>query len=441
MKNRLNAGSAGRVFLVLAALGLAGCSLFEDDEETLPGVRVPVRAIAEERMTPPDVAAQINEIGQPTQNASWTQVNGGPTHALGHLAGPTSLSVAWRAKFGIGGERLTATPVIDGGRIYTLDSESKVSAFGTGGGAQWSRDLSPDDESSDDGFGGGLALDGGRLFVTTGFGQVIALDAASGEEIWRQKLSAPARAAPSVAGGVVIAIARDNNATAFSAEDGGIRWRVPGATSGAGIYGGASAAISPGGVAILPFGSGELIAVRAANGQRLWSDVLSGGRRGLARSVISDISADPVIVGVAVIAGNQSGRLAAIDGRSGRRGWTRDFGARGPVWADAQTIYLITDNAELKRLSAQDGSTLWSTTLTEFTDPEDREGAIAYGGPVLAGGRLIVTSGEGEVLTFDPMTGGRLSATPVSGLSGLAPVVAGGVVYVLTDVGELVALR
>ena len=70
--------------------------------------------------------------------------------------------------------------------------------------------------------------------------------------------------------------------------------------------GGASAAISPGGTAVIPFGSGESVAVNAASGRRTWSDVVSGGRRGLARSAISDISADPVIQGVAVIAGRSA---------------------------------------------------------------------------------------------------------------------------------------
>ena len=38
---------------------------------------------------------------------------------------------------------------------------------------------------------------------------------------------------------------------------------------------------------------------------------------GQARAAISDVTGDPVIVGPLIIAGNQSGRLLAIDGRSG----------------------------------------------------------------------------------------------------------------------------
>ena len=426
---------------VACFLALYACSLFEDEEERLPGTRIPVRAVEEERTAPPALVAEIGAIGAPVRNASWTQVNGDPTHGGGHFAAGASLSVAWRVDIGVGGDRLTAAPVVDGGRVFTLDSEAQVSAFSTSGGRQWSLDLSPEGEGGEVGFGGGLAIDGGRLFVTTGFGEVVALDPASGAEIWRQKMPAPIRAAPAAAGGVVIAVARDNTAMAFGAEDGSVRWRVGGASSGAGIFGGASPAISPGGVAILPFGSGELIAVRAATGQRLWSDVLSGGRRGLARAVISDISADPVIIGVAVIAGNQSGRLGAVDGRNGRRGWTRDFGARGPVWAEGQTIWLVTDTAELKRLSAQDGSTLWSVPLPEYDDPDDRTGAFAYGGPVLAGGRLLLTSSDGALLSFDPATGAAGASVPISSLSGVPPVVADGTVYVVTTAGELVALR
>lgn len=426
----------------LAAFTLSGCGIFDDDDEKLPGVRIPVRATPEDQLTPPDIAGQIGALTPVVQNAEWTQVNGGPTHAVGHLAGPSSLSVAWRADIGSGGEQLTATPVVADGRIYTLDLELTVTAFSTGGQRQWRVDLTPEDEPSDDGYGGGIAYENGRIFVTTGFGEVVALNASSGEEIWRQRMTAPLRAAPAVMNGIVVAVSRDNTALAFSAEDGAARWRAQGSSSrGAGIYGGAAPAISPGGVAVLPFESGELIAVRVTSGQRLWSDVVNGGRRDLARSVISDISSDPVILGVAVIAGNQSGRLVAIDGRNGRRGWTREFGARGPVWADGQTIFVVTDNAQLKRLSAQDGTTMWSTPLPQFEYPDDREGEIGYGGPVLAGNRLIVTSTEGELLSFDPITGGEMGTLEISSLAGLGPVVAGGTVYVITTSGDLVALR
>ncbi|MEM8751745.1 MAG: PQQ-binding-like beta-propeller repeat protein [Pseudomonadota bacterium] len=438
MTRPFGAGAA----MAFLALGLSACSFFEDDETILPGERIPVRQTQDDRTLPPGVAAQLSQVSAPQPLAVWSQVNGSAQHAVGHVAASSDLSVAWRADIGAGGDGLTATPIVVDGVVYALDAAAQVSALSASGGAvQWRTDLTPEGEESDDGFGGGLAYDNGRIFVTTGFGQVVALDASTGEEVWRQRLTAPARAAPAVASGTVVAIARDNTALAYDTSDGAVRWRVAGATSGAGVFGGASPAISPGGVAILPFGSGELVAVRANSGQRLWADVVSGGRRGFARSAISDISSDPVIQGVAVIAGNQSGRLVAIDGRNGRRGWTRDFGARNPVWPDGETLFLISDDAQLKRLSGRDGATIWTTALREYRDEDDREDAIRYGGPILAGGRLLLTSSDGDLLSFDPATGEETSRLSISGAAGLGPVAAGGTVYVVTSAGSLVALR
>ncbi len=104
-------------------------------------------------------------------------------------------------------------------------------------------------------------------------------------------------------------------------------------------------------------------------------------------------------------------------------------------------MFVVTDDAQLKRLSAQDGSTLWSTSLPQYDDPEDLEGVIRYGGPVLAGGRLLVTSAEGRLLSFNPETGEEIGRIEISGLTGIGPVVAGGTVYVLTNGGSLIALR
>lgn len=432
-------GSRTCIAALTLGLTLGGCSVFDEDEVILEGERIPVRATPADR---PTAAAQAEAISAPVQNAEWTQVNGTSSHVSNHLAGPTSLSVAWRADIGSGGEGLTATPVVAAGKVFTLDAAAQVSAFSTSGALSWRAKLAPEGEDPSDGFGGGLAYDSGTLYVTTGFGEVIALDPSSGAEKWRQRMSAPIRSAPGASSGIVVAVARDNTAMGFAGEDGKILWRISGASStAAGVLGGASPAITPGGTAVIPFASGEIIAAVASSGQRRWGDVLTGARRALARSAISDISADPVIQGFVVIAGNNSGQLVAIDGRSGQRGWVREFGARNAVWMDGFSVWLVTDNAELRRLAANDGGTVWTTTLAEYRDPEDREDAIAYGGPVLAGGNLLVTSSEGRVISFDPVTGAEKSSVAVSGLSGLGPVVAGGTVYVITNNGGIVALR
>ena len=238
-----------RLLLGTAVLAVAGCSLFEEDEEILPGERIPVRATIEERLTPPAARAQLEALPAPVSNAEWTQRNGGPTHALGHLAADSSLSPIWSSDIGDGGGSdsvLTSAPVVGGGQVFTLDASSTVKAFSATGGAQaWSVSVAPEGESGSDGFGGGLAYEDGRLFVTTGFGETIALDANNGGEIWRQRVGAPLRAAPSVANGIVVSIARDNTAFGYSAADGAVRWRVSGAASGAGGRGGARATIRP----------------------------------------------------------------------------------------------------------------------------------------------------------------------------------------------------
>ncbi|MGB0854167.1 MAG: PQQ-binding-like beta-propeller repeat protein [Pikeienuella sp.] len=426
-------------------VGLSACGLFDDDEQLLAGDRIPVRLTTDDVLTRPEIRAQIEPLTAPISNSEWTQTNGSSLHVMGHLAGPSSLSVAWTSSFGDGGGGrglLTSPPIVVGGSVFMLDAAAKVTAFDASSGARkWQADLSPEGEDGEDGFGGGLAFSNGKLLATTGFGEALALNPNSGEIEWRLRLTAPARAAPAATKGMMVAVSRDNTAFGVSIADGALLWRVAGASSEAGVLGGASPAISANGVAILPFGSGELVAVNTANGRRIWSDVLSGGRRGLARSTISDISSDPVVMGVAVIAGNQSGRLAAFDGRSGRRGWTRDFGASSPVWGEGQTIFVITDDAKLMRLSGQDGSTMWSTPLRAFRDEDDREDPIGYGGPVLVGGHLVVTSSLGQVLTFDPITGEADQTISVSGAAALGPVVANGTVYVVTEGGSLVALR
>lgn len=426
---------------VVAAIALAGvlsgCGLFDDDER-LEGDRIRIRdalTSGQER----DLAA-ATALPAARLNDDWTQTNAQSDHAAGHLSGPSAPRLVWSADAGAGGQ-ITSGPIVVGGRIYTLDGESVVAAFETGSGDNvWRKSLAPEGEGEDDGFGGGLAADGGRIFATTGFGEVLGIEPASGEVLWRYRASAPFRSSPAAAGGVVVAVTRDNEAVALNAADGQLLWRVAGVTSAAGSLGGASPAIS-GELVVVPFGSGEVVGVQRSTGRQVWSAVLGGTRRGLARGSIADVTGDPVIAGRAVVAANQSGRMVALDGQTGQRGWTRTLGSTGPLWAAGGSIFVVTDSAVLVRLSLSNGRTVWSTEMPAFEDLEDREDAIAYSGPVLAGGRVFVTDGLGNLLSFDPDTGAQGETVDLSSGSITGPVVAGGTLYVLSDDGVLQAFR
>lgn len=425
--------------LAILTAGLAACA---NDEPILPGERFSVRP-----ETVPLIrsdAEAIRPLGLPPAqvNAAWTQRNGAATGRPAHPAFGASPQIVWTADIGTGGSRRTrllTRPIVAGNTVFTLDAAGQVSAVARNGALAWSRSLVPEGQRPDSGPGGGLAIEGGVLYVTTGFGGVHALDPASGGTIWTTELGAPIRAAPAVADGRLIVVLRDDTAFALDARSGRMLWRVRGAASGAGLFGGASPAVE-GPLAVIPFSSGEVLGVLARNGIQVWGTAVTGGRRALVRSEINDISGDPVIFGDAVYASNQSGRTVALDRVTGVRNWTLPEGAYGPAWPAGSAVFLLSDQGALVRVDAVSGAIVWSTQLPEFADRR-RRAAIAHFGPVLGGGRLWVVSGDGLLRAFAPTDGRPLGVISLPAGAAEAPVIAGGVMYVVTNAGQLIALR
>jgi outer membrane protein assembly factor BamB len=60
---------------------------------------------------------------------------------------------------------------------------------------------------------------------------------------------------------------------------------------------------------------------------------------------------------------------------------------------------------------------------------------------VLAGGRLIVLSDDEIIRSFDPASGALIYSEPLPSGAARNPVVAGGVLYVVTENGQLHAFR
>ena len=351
LRNAVLAGTTAVVLLSGCDLGLFNGG---DDDEILPGTRISVLAL--ERALRPDLNAVDTSIALPSPEDTneWSQAGGLSHHAMHHMVLGPAPRLLWKADAGAGsGERYRTLgePVVAGGRIFTLDAKSFVTAFNASNGNRlWRRELVSKKEDDGHFLGGGLAHEDGLIFATTGFAEVVALDARSGRDVWRTKIDAPVRSAPTVNGGRVFMTTVDNQVFALSTKDGQRLWNYSGVSSQTILLGGGSPAVD-GGVVIAPFTNGEIAALRVDNGAVLWSDSVIAVRRTEAAASLTDIRGRPVIDRGRVYAVGHSGILVSIDLRTGRRrsrgfwcwlrvrarpsfsGWRRCLRPRRPVWA------------------------------------------------------------------------------------------------------------
>lgn len=427
------------------SLGLSACDTWMGSKEAppLPGERISV--LQHETALQPEADADASQIRLPAPSPTpdWPQNGGYANHAMHHVAAAPNLREVWSRDIGAGagsGDRLTATPIIADGRIFTIDSNTDVTAFDVQTGRElWNVELTPDIE--DDGhISGGIAYEAGRVFVGTGFAEVIAIDAASGQTVWRKSVTGPIRSAPTVRGGRVFTVTLDNKLHALAAHDGSLLWTHTGSAELAMLLGGASPAVDNG-VVVVPYTSGELAALKVDNGRQLWMDSLTTRRRTDATAALAHIRANPVIDRGRVFALSHSGLMVSIDLRSGRRIWEKGIGGHESFWVAGDYLFTLTGDEELAALERNTGRILWVTPLPRWDDPEDRTGVITWTGPLLVSDRLIVASSDGVAIAVSPYSGKILGSEDMPDGVSVPPVVAGQTVYFLADDATLSAYR
>ncbi|MGE0256131.1 MAG: PQQ-binding-like beta-propeller repeat protein [Alphaproteobacteria bacterium] len=435
----LRAALAAGLVLTLGACGIFGSS----KPDPLPGERIPVLLTGDRATVDPRLAELAVRLPRPIENLAWPQQGGAANHAMHHLALVEAPSRAWSSSAGSGSsdeEPILSGPVVVDGRIYVKDAEAVVTAWDAAKGSRlWSVDLEPDNEP-DGNWGGGVAWDAGRLYASTGFAQVIALDPNSGNVLWRQNVSAPVRGAPTAFNNRVYAVTRDNQLFALDAATGQVLWQHTGIEETAGLLGSSSPAVE-GDIVVVAYSSGELFALRAENGRQLWSDNLAAIRRADAVSALADIRGRPVIDRGRVYAISHSGRTVAIDLPTGRRLWEAAIGGENQPWIAGDFLFVLSTDGDVVCMTARDGRVRWLTALGLYDDPEDKEGRIQWSGPVLAGDRLIVTGSHGRAIALSPYSGEIIGEISISGGVSLAPAVADGALYFLTDDADLVVYR
>lgn len=427
------------------------------------------------------VATELSGIGYylppPAPVDQWPLPGGTPEQSVEHAAAAPDFQVAWTRDIGAGTTRsefITAPPVAAGGYVYTMDAASRVTATDARTGAQvWSvrvgpetggglslpefnlpvlRDFSRGGEDHK-GFGGGLAFDGGRLYVSSGFRFMAALNAATGAVVWNTPVDTPIHAAPTVSGGRVFVVNTDNELLTFDAATGAPGWTYQALLEPARILKASSPAVT-GDTVVASFASGELVALRTSNGNELWSGNLIRVSRTTAISEIRDIPGRPVIYRGDVYAGSHSGAFDAVDLRTGDARWQVPLATIDSPWAAGDVVFAVDKDGEVVCIARSSGLVYWITklngekknvttvgrfSLRNLTGRAPAE--VLWSGPILASNRLITVSSDGRAAALDPKTGEVQGYIKLPGPALMAPIAASGMIYVVTDNGKLVAIR
>jgi outer membrane protein assembly factor BamB len=429
--------------------GLAACGTLGiggDKKPTTPtvGNRTPILSRIANEVKPDPALADVAVVLPPArQNADWPQAGGNAAKSTGHLALATAPTRVWTAN--IPGSstkrRLAAAPVVGGGSLFVVDTGGEVHAFDAAtGAAQWTHKIEVNSDLRDATFGGGASYADGKVYATNGVGDVVALDAKTGSELWRVRPSGPLRGSPTIAFNAVYVMTQDNQIHALNINDGSPIWQDVAAAAASNVFGVAAPAAGQGTV-IAGYSSGELVAYRYENGRNLWSDALARTSISTEVGTLTDIDADPIIEDGRVYALGQGGRMAAYELVTGQRIWELNLAGISTPAVAGEWIFTLTDDARLLAIARSTGKVRWITQLDEWRNPKKKTGPIFWTGPVLANNRLWIASSEGEVLSADVTDGSTAPFTDLKESVSLPPIVAGNTLYILDDSGRITAWR
>ena len=407
------------------------------------GSRVDILGIERDTEVDPALAGFAVTLPPAALNEAWAQPGGNASKSPGHVELGQGLSRIWTAKVTGANPRarLAASPVMSDGRIYVVDTTARVTAFDANTGAQiWSNALEIEKDGKPSRFGGGVSATGTNVFATNGVGDVASLAADTGALVWKKRPAGPLRGAPTLSNGNVYVMTQDNQIYALRQSDGEAQWNEAGPVSASGIFGvGAPAAAQ--GTIIAGYSSGELAAYRYENGRSLWSDTLSRTAMSTSVSTLTDIDADPVIDRGRVFALGKGGRMASYELVSGQRIWEINIAGISTPVTSGEWVFVMTDEARLLCVARSTGKIRWISKLQRYKNEKKKKKPISWYGPVLAGGRLVITNSHGAVWSVAPDEGTATEILDVGNDVSLAPIVAKNILYILDDSGRISAFR
>mgnify|MGYP000072383706 CR=1 FL=1 len=317
----------------------------------------------------------------------------------------TTVQRAWTARLGEITTPLQAAVI--GTRVVLASTQGQLLEVDADTGQEiWRQQLK-------DTLTAGVGSDGRRHAVVTAGNELVVVQ--EGREIWRQRLTAQSFTAPLVAGERVFVQTADRSVTAYDGASGQRLWQLqrnadPLVLRQAGLL----VAV---GDTLLAGNGGRLSAIQPLTGQVKW-DILIGSSRGTNEvERLVDLVAGAHRQGQSLCVRSFQTAVGCVDTAKGLALWTRPSQGHRGLDGDEVRLFGVESDSKLRAWNRQDGQLAWSEDQYRFRD---------LTAPRVWGQSIVLGDGQGQVHLLSREQGKTLQRLSTDGTPvALPPEVAG----------------
>lgn len=278
----------------------------------------------------------------------------------------------WQVRVGDGGHYLFQ-PAVAGDSVYVAGQNGRVERIDAGS-RSWNHNVGAS-------LSAGVGSDGRTVAVVTERGELVALEASTGEERWRTAAGVEVLAPPGVSGRTVVVRASDSRLLGFDAQSGERRWVYQRNVPPLSLRNTAGMLVD-GDVAVVGFPGGKMVAINLLNGGALWELTVSMPRGVTELERVADVAGVPVVGHNDVCAVTYQGRAACFDLSNGSVAWSREFSSSAGMDHDGRRVYITSADDAVHALDAASGASVWKQGPLErrrLSRPLALDNAVVFG--------------------------------------------------------------